>query len=207
MGKSLAGSPSRLILLARRTDGIEGEEIYKKLYLRTWFRNIEPRGGRYIGRSCTPGCSGRPQRCNTLLFLHEDVEASKKLSARARFSLALRRQRDPFISAGLLDAADVRTKVLALCGKGWRSFFPLGRRSAQKREREELASFPPRQNGHKEYRALPSRSPPLYAAAPTYRKSTLTLFADYRLRARAEFTRRLPASNAAWRIFSDEDLR
>lgn len=47
----------------------------------------------------------------------------------------------------------------------------------------ERSSFPPRQNGHKEYRALPSfSSPPSDMPQLRHRKSTLTLFVDYRLR-------------------------
>ena len=38
-------------------------------------------------------------------------------------------QRDPFISTGLLDTVDVRTKDLVLHGKERCGFFPLGRRS------------------------------------------------------------------------------
>jgi len=122
------------------------EEICKKLYtygLRSGtLTRGEGRGGR-VGGSCTPGCCRQSDRsgATTTVFLREGVTSEQEakrafISKRARAFPAsrgaLRRQRgrDPFISAGLLDAADVRTKVPALCGKGWRSFFPLGRSSA-----------------------------------------------------------------------------
>lgn len=121
-----------------RESGV-GEEICKKLYLRSSFRNIDPRERSYTRWKYDGSLGGVPgdRRAATAVFLFWCISKNLNapLSARLSYlrsflpssaSSATRGRRGvlcasarayPFISAGLLDAVDVRTKDLRSAGR------------------------------------------------------------------------------------------
>ena len=108
------------------------EEICKKLYLRSSFRNIDRWGEKLHRWKPLGGVPGdRSGSFSFLVYKQEPKRFSKRSHSLLHASTTDRddAQRDPFISTGLLDTVDVRTKDLVLHGKERCGFFPLGRRS------------------------------------------------------------------------------
>lgn len=147
-------STDRVILLGKRQRADErrnqaggqgsggNEEICKKLYLRSSFRNIDPRGEKLHRWKSLGGVLGDRSGTTAAVFLFWCTSKKpKRFSKRSRFLFYVLTtdrddaQRDPFIFAGLLDAVDVRTKDLVLRGKERCGFFPLERRNEQKKEK------------------------------------------------------------------------
>lgn len=118
-----------------------GEEICKKLYLRSSFRNIDPRE-----RSYTVGsrwCSGGVRReTAAAIFLYWCISKNLKRSSKrvlATCSIPRRRWRRcwAFYFCWFIGCCERKDEGSSLsCGKGRCGFFPLGRRNGRCAERE-----------------------------------------------------------------------